>query len=84
MVAKDVIWGFPKLGVPLVIIQFHGTFHEINHPFLGSPMTMETPYMDHDIDFCRVRPTKNFLVGKATSKKLQGSSSELVGARGPL
>ena len=40
MVAKDVIWGFPKLGVPLVIIQFHGAFHEINHPFLGTPMIM--------------------------------------------
>ena len=34
-------WGFPKIGVPLVIIHFSGIFHEINEPFWGSPF-MET------------------------------------------
>ena len=35
------------MGVALVIIHFHGIFHEIYHPFLGgTPMTMETSISD--------------------------------------
>ena len=30
-------WGCPKMGVPLVIIHFHGIFHEINQPAIGYP-----------------------------------------------
>ena len=37
------IWGFPKIGVPPVIIHFHDIFLEINHPFSGTRMTMEPP-----------------------------------------
>ena len=52
------IWGFPEIGggpsyhpffggifhykPPPVIIHFHGIFHEINHPLLGTPMATET------------------------------------------
>ena len=31
-------WGFPYLGVPLVIIYFHGIFHNKNQAFWGSSM----------------------------------------------
>ena len=29
---------FPEIGEPPVIIQFDGIFHEINHPFGGTPI----------------------------------------------
>ena len=37
------IWRFPEMVVPLVIINFSGMFHEIDHPLLGTPMAMESP-----------------------------------------
>ena len=40
---KEEIWRFPEMGVPPVIIQFHGIFPNKSHPFGGTPMTMETP-----------------------------------------
>ena len=39
------IWGFPKIGVPPVIIHFNGSFHEINHPAIGVPPFLETPHI---------------------------------------
>jgi hypothetical protein len=41
------IWRFLEIGVPLVIIHFHGIFHERNHPaFLGYPHDLGNPQMD--------------------------------------
>jgi hypothetical protein len=36
-------WGFPEMGVPPNHPFLDGIFHEINHLFWGTPMTMETP-----------------------------------------
>ena len=40
------IWGFPEIGVPLVIIQFllgfSWMFHEIHYPAIGVPQCWET------------------------------------------
>ena len=33
-----LIWGFPKIGVPLNHIHFKSGFSLINHPFWGSPI----------------------------------------------
>ena len=33
-----VIWWFPKIGMPPVVIHFHAIFHEINHPAIGYPI----------------------------------------------
>ena len=50
-VAWDIPWeclggllygGFLKYEDPQ-LTHFNGIFHEINHPFEGTPMTMETP-----------------------------------------
>ena len=37
---SELIWWLPKIGLPPVIIHFHGIFQ--NLPFLDSPMTMES------------------------------------------
>ena len=34
----------PEIGLIPVIIHFSGTFHFKNHPFGGTPMTMESHY----------------------------------------
>ena len=40
------------MGVPQVIHFFFGMFHEIKqHPFWGSPMTMETSISSHFIPY---------------------------------
>ena len=37
-----LIWRFPEIGGISVLIHFLALFHEINHPFGGTPMIMET------------------------------------------
>ena len=39
-----LIWRFPKIGVPPVLIHFSGIFHEINHPasYWGTPIPGST------------------------------------------
>ena len=39
------------IGLPPVIIHFNGMFHEINQPFWGTLMTMETPIVGLSHDF---------------------------------
>ena len=37
------VWWFPDIGVPPNHPNLRVIFHEINHLFWASPMTMETP-----------------------------------------
>ena len=37
-----MIWRFPDMGVPPVIIHVHKIFHILNHPAIGVPPFMET------------------------------------------
>ena len=39
------MWGFPKIGVPPVIIHFNGMFHYKPSKNGGTPITMETPHV---------------------------------------
>ena len=39
-----IVWGFPEIGVPPVLIHFSGIFHEINHPAMGVPHLWKPPY----------------------------------------
>ena len=44
--AHQLIWWFPGIGLPPVIIHFHGVSTVINHPAIGDPPFMEPPYGD--------------------------------------
>ena len=37
------IWGVPQMGVPQNHPNFHGIFHNKNHPAIGDPPFMEIP-----------------------------------------
>ena len=41
-ISTDHKWGFPKIGVPLVIIHLNGNFPELNHPAMGAPPFSDT------------------------------------------
>ena len=41
-ISTDHKWGFPKIGVPLVIIHLNGNFRELNHPAMGAPPFSDT------------------------------------------
>ena len=40
---RFIKWGFPEMGVPLVVIRFNGFFPYKPYSYWGTPMTMETP-----------------------------------------
>ena len=37
------MWGFPSLGLPLVMVHFHGIFSNKNHPAMGLPPWLWNP-----------------------------------------
>ena len=41
-----VIWRFPQIGVPPVLVHFHGIFPIKNHPAIGVLLFMETHILD--------------------------------------
>ena len=63
-----LIWRFPKIGVPPVLIHFSGIFHEINHPasYWGTPIPASTTrsYARHvtglNIDKEQIRQERRF------------------------
>ena len=47
-----IIWGFPEIEVPPVIIYFSGISHEINQPAIGvPPWRAGNPHMDLSCEF---------------------------------
>jgi hypothetical protein len=41
--SPTIIWRFPEMGVPPVLIHFISGFSIINHPAIGIPPFMEPP-----------------------------------------
>ena len=52
MIGVQMAWFYPHylyfpivMGVPPVIIDLHGIFHEVNQPAIGDPPFIETPHL---------------------------------------
>ena len=70
-VVTMVIWWFPKIGVPPVLIHFRLRFSLINHPLLGYHNLWNPPFIDSSSEMDVVHlnsPTS--ITGKSTKNTL--------------
>ena len=78
------IWGVPEIGLPPQIINFHCIFHDINHPFMETPIlqpscrdisdNVQTHGVPWDADHCHRRGPTHFPRTWASS----GASSKVI------